>query len=316
MYLECFNDLVAVFWIRGYRTSQTIKCAGILLPPTLETNWILAHYSYRRGRPPIDLSSTFASHKMSVAFAHVTARTIKEMCSQARRFVLLFAYLVDTHPTFLASQTLHAITQVMLPKAIHIYQRWRLGYGIASDGTLHDFIFESNDTLTRSNAVQRAVRSPAPVDAADTTHDLLVTFTKEILDTVVHPSAPLVEFFTHHRQSSLVRAVYCVQLRQVSGEGLCPTSELEQSVRVMEKALAYKGQAAARRGTRDVRAQEHSHWCFVHATRCFRIGLSTYLEDDVVPRAPHALEEFVYDVVDVLKSTNRRDFYYHLLRFL
>ncbi|KAI9909770.1 hypothetical protein PsorP6_010054 [Peronosclerospora sorghi] len=84
----------------------------------------------------------------------------------------------------------------------------------------------------------------------------------------------------------------------------------------MEEALAYESQSVASRGTQDGRVQEHAHWCFVHATRCFRIGLSTYLEDDVVPRAPHALEEFVYDVVDVLKATIRRDFYYHLLRFL
>ncbi|KAI9909955.1 hypothetical protein PsorP6_011223 [Peronosclerospora sorghi] len=265
---------------------------------------------------PSTCQAFFASREMSVAFAHVTARTIEEMCSQARRLVLLFAYLVDTRPAFLASQTLHVITKVMLPKAIRIYQHWRLGQWIASDGTLHDFILESNDTLTRSNAVQRAVRALAPVDAADAAHDLFATFTREILDTVVHPTAPLVEFFTHRRQFSLVRAVYCVQVRQVSGEGLYPTSELEQSVRAIGKALAYEGQAAARRVTDDAKAQEHAHWCFVQATRCFRIGLSTYLEDDVVPRAPHALDEFVYDVVDVLKATIGRGFYRHLLRFL
>ncbi|KAG3117646.1 hypothetical protein PI125_g3556 [Phytophthora idaei] len=305
---------------------------------------------------PTDYYSTtrafFAGHEMCFAFDQVASRTIDEMCNQSLRVVLFLAYLVDTRPAFLSSATLSKIVRVYLPKSITVYQRWRLSRWVASQGItqpiadtdpaitssgslmpplLQMFILDVNKKLNHSDSFKRALSVLQLASASNNVrseeaHGVLATFTREILQYVSQPNDALVRFLQKRQQFRLLRAMFCCNLSDISLHGSSKgeaatsqqTEQVHQYVRSIGECLACEGQEAASRAHDDKDARDHARWCFQQAIRCFSICLSNFF---VERKHRHSLsekdlEQFIYDVVGLLKETIPRGHYDQLLSFL
>ncbi|ETO66042.1 hypothetical protein F444_16702 [Phytophthora nicotianae P1976] len=294
----------------------------------------------------------FAGHEMCFAFDQVASRTIDEMCNQSLRVVLFLAYLVDTRPAFLTSATLSKIVRVYLPKSITVYQRWRLSRWVASQGItqpiadtdpalnssgslmpplLQMFLLDVNKKLNRSDSFKRALSVLQLASASNNVrseeaHGVLATFTREILQYVSQPNESLVRFLQKRQQFRLLRAMFCCNLSDISLHGSSKgeaassqqTEQVHQYVRSIGECLACEGQEAASRAHDDKDARDHARWCFQQAIRCFSICLSNFF---VERKHRHSLsekdlEQFIYDVVGLLKETVPRGHYDQLLSFL
>ncbi|KAG6612093.1 Nuclear pore complex, Nup160 component [Phytophthora cinnamomi] len=294
----------------------------------------------------------FAGHEMCFAFDQVASRTIDEMCNQSLRVVLFLAYLVDTRPAFLSSATLSKIVQVYLPKSITVYQRWRLSRWVASQGItqsiadtdpaitssatlmpplLQMFLLDVNRKLNRSGNFKRALSVLQLASASNNVrseeaHGVLATFTREILEFVSQPNDSLVRFLQKRQQFRLLRAMFCCNLSDISLHGSKKgdaassqhSEQIQQYVRSIGECLACEGQEAATRAHDEEDARDHARWCFQQAIRCFSICLSNFFVErkSRSSRSEHALEQFIYDVVGLLKETVPRGFYDQLLSFL
>ncbi|KAE9039478.1 hypothetical protein PR003_g2178 [Phytophthora rubi] len=294
----------------------------------------------------------FAGHEMCFAFDQVASRTIDEMCNQSLRAVLFLAYLVDTRPAFLSSATLSKIVQVYLPKSITVYQRWRLSRWVASQGItqpladidpaitssatlmpplLQMFLLDVNRKLNRSGNFKRALSLLQLASASNNVrseeaHGVLATFTREILQFVSQPNDSLVRFLQKRQQFRLLRAMFCCNLSDISlhgsrkGEAASSqhSEQVHQYVRSIGECLACEGQEAAARAHDEDDARDRARWCFQQAIRCFSICLSNFFAERKPrsSRSEKALEQFIYDVVGLLKETVPRGFYDQLLSFL
>ncbi|KAG7381618.1 hypothetical protein PHYPSEUDO_005776 [Phytophthora pseudosyringae] len=294
----------------------------------------------------------FAGHEMCFAFDQVASRTIDEMCNQSLRVVLFLAYLVDTRPAFLSSATLSKIVRVYLPKSITVYQRWRLSRWVASQGItqpiadtdpaitssatlmpplLQMFLVDVNGKLNRSGNFKRALSvlqfaSASNNVRSEEAHGVLATFTREILQYVSQPNNSLVRFLQKRQQFRLLRAMFCCNLSDISLHGSSKgetassqhSEQVHQHVRSIGECLACEGQEAAARGHDDEDARNHARWCFQQAIRCFSICLSNFFVDrsHKSSLSEKALEQFIYEVVGLLKETVPRGHYDQLLGFL
>ncbi|KAL3658696.1 hypothetical protein V7S43_016332 [Phytophthora oleae] len=291
----------------------------------------------------------FAGHEMCFAFDQVASRTIDEMCNQSLRVVLLLAYLVDTRPPFLSSTTLSKIVQVYLPKSITVYQRWRLSRWIANQGItqpiadadpaitsatlmpplLQLFLLDVNRKLNASKSFKRALSVLQLASASNNVRseeaqEVLATFTREILQFVSQPNDSLVRFLQKRQQFRSLRAMFCCNLSDISLHGSNKdvassqqSEHVHQYVRSIGECLACEGQEAAARAHDDEEARAHARWCFLQATRCFSICLSNFfVERSHKSLSEKALEQFIYDVVGLLKETVPRGHYDQLLSFL
>ncbi|GMF33324.1 unnamed protein product [Phytophthora lilii] len=294
----------------------------------------------------------FAGHEMCFAFDQVASRTIDEMCNQSLRVVLFLAYLVDTRPAFLSSATLSRVVRVYLPKSITVYQRWRLSRWIASQGItqpiadtdpaiissatlmpplLQMFLLDVNRKLNRSGNFKRALSVLQLASASNNVrseeaHGVLATFTREILQYVSQPNDALVRFLQKRQQFRLLRAMFCCNLSDISlhGSSKRETSnsqnneQVHQYIRSIGECLACEGQEAAGSAHDDEDAREHASWCFQQAIRCFSICLSNFFAErnHRTSLSEKALEQFIYEVVGLLKETVPRGFYDQLLSFL
>ncbi|GMF20770.1 unnamed protein product [Phytophthora fragariaefolia] len=294
----------------------------------------------------------FAGHEINFAFDQVASRTIDEMCNQSLRVVLFLAYLVDTRPAFLSSATLGNIVQKYLPKSITIYQRWRLSRWVASQGIsqsiadtdpaitssatlmpplLQMFLLDVNRKLNRSDSFKRALSVLQLASASNNVrseeaHGVLATYTRDILQFVSQPNDSLVRFLQKRQQFRLLRAMFCCNLSDISlhgsRKGEAATSQhseqVHRYVRSIGECLACEGQEAAARAHNDEDARDHARWCFQQATRCFSICLSNFFaERSYRPSlSEKELEQFIYEVVGLLKETVPRGFYDQLLGFL
>ncbi|RLN70669.1 hypothetical protein BBJ28_00022495, partial [Nothophytophthora sp. Chile5] len=298
----------------------------------------------------------FAGREMCFAFDQVASRTIDEMCNQSLRVVLFLAYLVDTRPAFLSSATLGKVVRGYLPKAITVYQRWRLSRWIASQAIaqsateletaaiassatlspplLQLFLLDVNARINRSSAFKRAlsVLQLALVNnnvRSEEAHGVLATFTREILQFVSQPNEPLVRFLQKRRQFRLLRAMFCCNLSDISLHGAAKldlagsgsnssqrSEQVNQYVRSIGECLAYEGQEAAARAQHDDEARDHARWCFQQAIRCFSIGLSSLVDEQGQMPSQKKAERFIYEVVGLLKETVPRGFFDQLLGFL
>jgi hypothetical protein len=295
----------------------------------------------------------FAGHEMSFAFDQVASRTIDEMCHQSLRVVLFLAYLVDTRPAFLSAATLSKIVRVYLPKSITVYQRWRLSRWVASQGItqpiadtdpaitssatlmpplLQMFLLDVNRKLNRAGSFKRALSVLQLASASNASvrseeaHGVLATFTREVLQLVSQPNDALVRFLQKRQQFRLLRAMFCCNLSDISLHGASKgeaassqqSEQVHQHVRSIGECLASEGQEAAARASEDEDAREHARWCFQQAIRCFSICLSNFFAERThrSSLSEKALEQFIYDVVGLLKETVPRGFYDQLLSFL
>ncbi|KAL4106638.1 hypothetical protein PRIC1_004685 [Phytophthora ramorum] len=294
----------------------------------------------------------FAGHEMCFAFDQVVSRTIDEMCNQSLRVVLFLAYLVDTRPAFLSSSTLGKIVRVYLPKSITVYQRWRLSRWVASQGItqpiadtdpaitssatlmpplLQMFLLDVNRKLNRSDKFKRALSVLQLASASNNVrseeaHGVLATYTREILQYVSQPNDALVRFLQKRQQFRLLRAMFCCNLSDISLHGSSKgeaanshqTEQVHQYVRSIGECLACEGQEAAARSHSDEDARVHARWCFQQAIRCFSICLSNFFTERShrSSLSEKALEQFIYEVVGLLKETVPRGFFDQLLGFL
>ncbi|KAG7389421.1 hypothetical protein PHYBOEH_007437 [Phytophthora boehmeriae] len=292
----------------------------------------------------------FAGNEVCFAFDQVAARTIDEMCNQSLRVVLLLSYLVDTRPAFLSSSILGKIVRVYLPKSITVYQRWQLSRWIANQGIaqlvaevdpavsssatlmtplLQLFVLDVNKRINRSTNFTRAlsVLQLASVDnnvRSEEAHDVLATFTREILQYVSQPNEPLVHFLQKRKQFRLLRAMFCCNLSDISlhGPGTEEVSDsqhneqVHQYVRSIGECLACEGQEAAARSHDDENARDHARWCYQQAIRCFSICLSNFFAERRHRQSEKDLEHYIYEVVGLLKETVPRGFFDQLLGFL
>lgn len=285
--------------------------------------------------------SLFGGSEACFAFDQVVSRTIEQMCSQALRVVLLLAYLIESQPAFLDSVILRKVLQVYLPKAITIYQRWRLSRWISTQNIVQpteldnvsvkssvtlmtpifqQFLLESNNHLNKSDSFQRS-RSMMQVSAmnnAVTSEDaqgLLSSFTKEILQYVSQPTEILVQFLQKRKQFSLLRAMFCCSLSDISLHDVksehSEQPQVQRYVRSIGECLAYEGQVAVRSDDK-----EHAKWCFQQSVRCFDICLSSFMAKNVSAHDEEVAEQFIYEVVGLLKETFPRGFYDQMLVFL
>ncbi|KAI9980594.1 hypothetical protein PInf_009896 [Phytophthora infestans] len=294
----------------------------------------------------------FAGHEMCFAFDQVASRTIDEMCLQSLRVVLFLAYLVDTRPAFLSSATLSQIVRVYLPKSITVYQRWRLSRWVASQcitqpvadtdasttssgslmpPLLQMFLLDVNKKLNRSDKFKRALSVLQLASASNNVrseeaHGVLATFTRELLQYVSQPNDALVRFLQKRQQFRLLRAMFCCNLSDISLHGgnkgdvasSQHTEQVHQYVRSIAESLACEGQEAASRAHDDKDARDHARWCFQQAIRCFSICLSNFFLERKHRHSlsEKELEQFIYDVVGLLKETVPRGHYDQLLGFL
>lgn len=297
----------------------------------------------------------FSGNEMCFAFDQVASRTIDAMSNQALRVVLLLSYLVDSRPAFIDSAVLRRILQVHLPKAITIYQRWELSRWIASQNIMHAteldaaatkssatllppllqlFLRDVNARLSRSSAFKRSlsVLEVALLDnrvQSEQAHNVLATFTRDILQYVSQPNESLVRFLQRRKQFKLLRAMFCCNLTDISLHGSGGVKNeaghagddrmLHQYIRSIGECLACEGQVAARQEDKN-----QAYWCFQQAIRCFSICLSSFFTDkdeyaslrDNDESTRRAAERFVYEAVGVLKQTIPRGFYEQMLGFL
>ncbi|TDH66528.1 hypothetical protein CCR75_005791 [Bremia lactucae] len=289
----------------------------------------------------------FAGPEMGVALDQVVSRTIDEMCSQSLRVVLFLSYLIETRPLFLTYATLSNIGRLHLPKAIIIYQRWRLSQWLTrqsmtesgkdsdacrtSSGTLMPTLLQSffvtiYRKLYRSEHFKRALSVLQLASTRDSVrreaHDVLVTFARELVQFVAQPNDALARFLRERHHVRVLRAMLCCNLQALSLN--CPKSGEDASlqqhdhvhyyVRSIGECLALEGQNAAAIAHDDA----HARWCFQQSIRCFSICLSNaLLERHVrVSRSEKTLEPFIYDFVGFLKESIPRGYYDQLLVFL
>lgn len=187
----------------------------------------------------------FGSCAMAFACAQVASRTIDAMCTQTLRVVLFLSHLADAQPAFLSAAIVRTITRSLLPRAIVIYQRWRLSKWLASQNLTHAAAIESDAYATRAstatllppllqlflidanvklNATSALKRARSVLDLARVTQaaqseeaqNVLASFAREILRLVATPSEPLVRFLQQRKQFALVRALVSCSLRDIS----------------------------------------------------------------------------------------------------
>eukprot|EP00644_Phytophthora_capsici_P017580 jgi/Phyca11/18941/fgenesh1_pg.PHYCAscaffold_42_\ len=139
---------------------------------------------------------------------------------------------------------------------------------------------------------------------------------------VSQPNDSLVRFLQKRKQFRLLRAMFCCNLSDISLHGskdgsMQQSEQVHQYVRSIGECLACEGQEAAARAHDDEEARAHARWCFLQATRCFSICLSNFfVKRSRKSPSEEALEQFIYDVVGLLKETVPRGHYDQLLSFL
>ncbi|CEG42567.1 Nuclear pore complex, Nup160 component [Plasmopara halstedii] len=340
---QVFNDLVAQLFIFD-KMDETHKYHHSTMKNPLDFDEDMAGDSddYNISEISTDSSSKaprtlFASSQMCFAFGQMATKIIDELCHQSLRVVLFLAFIVDSRPSFLSCSTLSKLEREVLPKAVTIYQRWRLCQYVATRGMSHDesgkglsatllppllstFLLDNNRKLAHSENFLRALSVLQLANATNNVqledaHGVLVAFMQEIVHYVAQPHAAMVQFLHKHHQFRLLRAIFCCALRDVTRKAQNAKAEhMHQYIRSIGECLSSEGQMAA---TQTLNAQ-HARWCFQQAIRCFRICLCHFFaERQHRPSLPNqTLDQFIYDVVGLLKETVPRGHYDQLLGFL
>ncbi|CAI5740504.1 unnamed protein product [Hyaloperonospora brassicae] len=294
----------------------------------------------------------FAGHEICYAFGQVASGAIDEICAQSLRVVLFLAYLVDTRPAFLGPATLNKIVQLYLPRSISVYQRWRLSQWVVSQGfalsgadadlaaastatltqsLLQMFLLDINGRLNGSNDFKRALSVLQLASASNSVrseevHTVLTTFTRDILQHVSYPNDSLMRFLQKRQQYRILRAIFCCNLSDFSLHDSWKKSfsqppqgnKVHKHMRSIGECLAFESREAAACSGDDVNARDYARSCFQQAIRCFSICLTNFLlnRNDRFSLSEKGLEQFIYEVVGLLKETVPRGSYDQLLSFL